>query len=62
MGMSFSHGPPKDKQEMISLIRSAVDRGITFFDIPEVLRLTLGRGARIKDISRKGREGPKGMH
>jgi aryl-alcohol dehydrogenase-like predicted oxidoreductase len=36
MGMSFSYGPPKDKQEMISLIRAAVERGITFFDTAEV--------------------------
>ncbi len=36
MGMSFSYGPPKDKPEMISLIRSAVERGITFFDTAEV--------------------------
>lgn len=36
MGMSFSYGPPKDKHEMISLIRAAVDRGITFFDTAEV--------------------------
>ena len=36
MGMSFSYGPPKDKPEMISLIRSAVDRGVTFFDTAEV--------------------------
>jgi aryl-alcohol dehydrogenase-like predicted oxidoreductase len=36
MGMSFSYGPPKDRQEMISLIRTAVDRGITFFDTAEV--------------------------
>ena len=36
MGMSFGYGPPKDKQEMISLIRSAVERGITFFDTAEV--------------------------
>jgi aryl-alcohol dehydrogenase-like predicted oxidoreductase len=36
MGMSFSYGPPKDKQEMTSLLRSAVDRGITFFDTAEV--------------------------
>src|ERR1700732_3157653 len=36
MGMSFSYGPPKDKKEMISLIRAAVDRGITFFDTAEV--------------------------
>src|ERR1700730_7662348 len=36
MGMSFSQGPPADKQEMISLIRSAVERGVTFFDTAEV--------------------------
>ena len=36
MGMSFSYGPPKDKTEMIALIREAVDRGITFFDTAEV--------------------------
>jgi len=36
MGMSFSYGAPKDKKEMIALIRSAVDRGVTFFDTAEV--------------------------
>src|SRR5271170_3167704 len=36
MGMSFAYGPPKDKQEMISLIRKAVDLGVTFFDTAEV--------------------------
>jgi aryl-alcohol dehydrogenase-like predicted oxidoreductase len=36
MGMSFSYGPPKDKQEMISLLADAVDRGVTFFDTAEV--------------------------
>ncbi|MBZ5562971.1 MAG: aldo/keto reductase [Acidobacteriia bacterium] len=36
MGMSFSYGPPKDKQEMIVLIRAAVERGVTFFDTAEV--------------------------
>ncbi|HTZ32280.1 MAG TPA: aldo/keto reductase [Methylomirabilota bacterium] len=36
MGMSFSYGEPKDKKEMISLLRAAVDRGITFFDTAEV--------------------------
>jgi aryl-alcohol dehydrogenase-like predicted oxidoreductase len=36
MGMSFSYGPPKDTQEMIALLRAAVDRGITFFDTAEV--------------------------
>ena len=36
MGMSFSYGPPKDKQEMFSLLRTAVERGVTFFDTAEV--------------------------
>jgi aryl-alcohol dehydrogenase-like predicted oxidoreductase len=36
MGMSFAYGPPADKQAMISLLRSAVDRGVTFFDTAEV--------------------------
>ena len=36
MGMSFGYGPPADKQEMISLIRAAVERGVTFFDTAEV--------------------------
>ena len=36
MGMSFSYGPPADKQEMIALIRAAVERGVTFFDTAEV--------------------------
>ena len=36
MGMSFGYGPPKDKQEMIALLRGAVERGVTFFDTAEV--------------------------
>jgi aryl-alcohol dehydrogenase-like predicted oxidoreductase len=36
MGMSFGYGPPKDKQEMIPVIRAAVERGVTFFDTAEV--------------------------
>jgi len=36
MGMSFSYGPPKDKKEMTSLLRQAVERGVTFFDTAEV--------------------------
>jgi aryl-alcohol dehydrogenase-like predicted oxidoreductase len=36
MGMSFGYGPPADKQEMISLIRAAIERGVTFFDTAEV--------------------------
>ncbi len=36
MGMTFSYGPPPDRKEMISLIRTAVDRGVTFFDTAEV--------------------------
>jgi aryl-alcohol dehydrogenase-like predicted oxidoreductase len=36
MGMSFGYGPAADKQEMMSLIRAAVERGVTFFDTAEV--------------------------
>src|SRR5260221_1898953 len=36
MGMSFGYGPAADKKEMISLTRSAVERGVTFFDTAEV--------------------------
>src|ERR1041385_4331225 len=36
MGMSFGYGPAGDKREMISLIRSAVERGVTFFDTAEI--------------------------
>lgn len=35
MGMSSGYGPPRDKQDMIALIRSAIDRGVTFFDTAE---------------------------
>src|SRR4026207_1218636 len=36
MGMSWGYGPPADKQQMIALIRTAVERGVTFFDTAEV--------------------------
>lgn len=36
MGMSFGYGPPKDTQEMVSVIRAAVELGVTFFDTAEV--------------------------
>ena len=36
MGMSFGYGPAADKKEMISLIRKAVEQGVTFFDTAEV--------------------------
>jgi len=36
MGMSFGFGPPADKKEMIALIRTAIERGVTFFDTAEV--------------------------
>ena len=35
MGMSFAYGTPPDRKEMISLLRAAVDRGVTFFDTAE---------------------------
>ncbi|HEY1924755.1 MAG TPA: aldo/keto reductase [Candidatus Acidoferrum sp.] len=36
MGMSWSYGPPKDKPEMLSLLRKSVELGVTFFDTAEV--------------------------
>src|SRR2546428_13932407 len=36
MGMSYGYGPAADKREMISLIRAAVDRGVTFFDTAQL--------------------------
>jgi aryl-alcohol dehydrogenase-like predicted oxidoreductase len=36
MGMSTNYGPAEDTQKMISLMRAAVDRGVTFFDTAEV--------------------------
>src|ERR1700730_17346632 len=36
MGMSFGYGPPADQQEMIAVIRTAIERGVTFFDTAEV--------------------------
>ena len=39
MSMSFGYGPAGDRQEMISLIRSAVEQGVTFFDTAEVYGL-----------------------
>jgi len=35
MGMSWSYGLAKDKQEMIGLLSAALDRGVTFFDVQE---------------------------
>ena len=35
MGMSYGYGPAPDKQQMISLLRTAVERGVTFFDTAE---------------------------
>ena len=57
MGMSFSYGPPKDKQEMTALLHAAVERGITFFDTAEVYgpfteRRTRGRSPR--SVPREG--------
>src|ERR1051326_4012307 len=36
MGLSVNYGPPRDRQEMIALMRAAVDRGVTFFDTAQV--------------------------
>jgi len=37
MGMSMNYGPPENKAEMVALLRTAVDRGITFFDTAEAM-------------------------
>lgn len=47
MGMSWSYGPPKDKQNMIAIIRAAVERGIMFFDTAEVHHI---EGANTRDL------------
>jgi aryl-alcohol dehydrogenase-like predicted oxidoreductase len=36
MGLSFGYGPATDRQQAISLIRAAVERGVTFFDTAEI--------------------------
>src|SRR6266536_2120489 len=36
MGMSFAYGPPPDRKQMTALLRSAVERGVTFFDTAEI--------------------------
>jgi aryl-alcohol dehydrogenase-like predicted oxidoreductase len=46
MGMSQSYGVPPDKQAMISLIRTAVERGTTFFDTAEIYSRITIQGAR----------------
>lgn len=46
MGMTFSYGPPADKQEMISLLRTAAERGVTFFDTAEVYSTAPTSGRR----------------
>ena len=56
-GMSFSYGPPKDRKEMIALMRTAVERGVTFFDTAEVYgpdRLGLAVGSETVDRADPG--------
>ena len=51
MGMSFSYGPAADKQDMISLLRSAVERGVTFFDTAEVYGPGLRADRTVSSVS-----------
>jgi aryl-alcohol dehydrogenase-like predicted oxidoreductase len=44
MGISFSYGPAKDKEEMISLLRDAVERGITFFEPANIYQCFVSAG------------------
>ena len=46
MGLNFAYGQAMDRQEAIALVRSAVERGVTFFDTAEVVRAVHERGAR----------------
>src|SRR6202030_1978846 len=55
MGMSFSYGPPKDKKEMIELLRAAVERGISFFDTAEVTSRTDWKGTKYAGSNRGNR-------
>ena len=48
MGMSYGYGPAADKQEMISLLRTAVDRGITLFDTAEAYERLLKSDVRYR--------------
>ena len=48
MGMSFGFGPAKEKHEMISLIRSAVERGVTFFDTQKFMDRSLMKNSSVK--------------
>ena len=48
MGMSYGYGPAADRQEMIALIRAAVEHGVTFFDTAEVY----GNGASERALSK----------
>ena len=54
MGMSANYGPPPDRQEMIALIRAAVDRGVTFFDTAE----SYGPFTN-EELGRRPRTGPR---
>jgi aryl-alcohol dehydrogenase-like predicted oxidoreductase len=61
MGMSFGHGPAQDTQEMIALLRAAVERGVTFFDTAQVYgpftNAVLGRDEHGNPISKGGHHG-----
>ena len=61
MGMSFGYGPAKDKPEMTSLIRAAVEHGITFFDTAEVYGPFTNEelvATMLPDLSRELSSGP----
>jgi aryl-alcohol dehydrogenase-like predicted oxidoreductase len=57
MGMSFSYGPPKDKREMISLLRKAVELGVTFFDTAEATKFGFAVSPGFDPRGMKGQPG-----
>jgi len=54
MGMSVNYGPPENRQDMIALLRSAVDRGVTFFDTADDLRAIDAAAATIEVHGARG--------
>ena len=54
MGLSFAYGPATDKQEAIALIRSAYERGVTFFDTAEAYGPTPTRKSWARRLPRSG--------
>jgi hypothetical protein len=62
MGMSFAYGPAPDRSEMIALIRSAVDRGVTFFDTAEAYGPYTNEELVGEALAKNSKSGPAADH